>query len=135
MAEEKKIARDEDDLLGEGPPLADWLEGLSHDSPFQRPQGAAAWGRDAPPLAAVRSLISILKDPDREVRIRAVTALGNLGGQARWALLALRAALEETALADDDESVHAGAVRALLQVGPQTATEIPGLIDSLRDDL
>jgi hypothetical protein len=67
--------------LGQGPPLTDWLVALSHESPFERPQARAARAGASPQLAAVPSLLSPLKDADRDVRLRAVTALGDLAGR------------------------------------------------------
>src|ERR1700732_4135239 len=99
--------------LSQALPLADWLVALSHDSPFERPQASAAGGGASPPLAAVQSLLSLLKDSDRDVRLRAGTALGDLGGEVRRVLPALRAALREAALNDGDDGVRAEAVRAL----------------------
>jgi HEAT repeat protein len=78
---------------------------------------------------------TVLKDPDRDVRVRVLTALGTLGGQAHRALPVLRAALKEAALGDDDESVRTQAAHALLQVGPEPDSEVAGLIDSLRNEL
>jgi HEAT repeat protein len=122
-------------LLRQQPPLADWLEGLSHDSSFERGQDPSIWHQPAPRLALVPILISLLKDPDRDVRVRVLTAVGNLGAQAHRALPVLRAALKEAALKDDDESVRSYAAHALLQVGPQPASEVAGLIDSLQDNI
>src|SRR5262249_55679894 len=117
------------------PAIADWLEALSHDSPFEQGQETAVWDQAAPRPDLVPILISLLKDPDRNVRVRVLTALANFGGQAHRLLPLLRLALKEAALRDDDESVRAQAVQALLQVGPQPATEVAGLIDALRDEL
>src|SRR5262245_22812058 len=64
--------------LGQDPPLADWLTALSHDSPFAVPQARAVRPDPAPPLAAVPSLLSLLRDADSGVRLRAVAALGDL---------------------------------------------------------
>jgi HEAT repeat protein len=72
-----------------------------------------------------------LKDADRNVRVRAVTALGDLAGEVRRVLPALRAALAEAAFHDGDEGVRAEAVRALLRAGPQPATEVAALVDAL----
>src|SRR5205807_9625383 len=80
-------------------------------------------------------LMSLLKDPERTVRIRVLTALRNLGGQAYRVMPVLRAALKETALKDDDESVRSHAAHALLQVGPEPDSELAGLTDSLRNEL
>jgi HEAT repeat protein len=122
-------------LLRQHPPLADWLEALGHDSPFEQDQNPAIWDQAAPRPALVPVLLSLLKDPDRDVRVRVLTALGNFGGQAHRVLPALRLALKETALQDDDEFVRTQAARALLQVGPEPDSEVAGLIDSLQNEL
>src|SRR5436305_81422 len=68
--------------LGQDPPLAGWLIALSHDSPFEPIQANAARGvfcqKTSPSLTAAGSLLSLLKDFNRAVRLRAVTALGDL---------------------------------------------------------
>jgi HEAT repeat protein len=122
-------------VLDEVPPVAAWLDALSHDSPFEPGQDTSVWERDAPRLALVPILISLLKDPDRDVRMRVVTALGNFGAQARQALPVLRAALKEAASKDSDESVRGHALRAVLQVGPEPASDIPALINALQSEL
>jgi HEAT repeat protein len=122
-------------LLPEHRPLVDWLEALSHDSPFERGQDPSIWNQAAPRLALAPILISLLKDPDRDVRVRVLAALGTLGGQAHRVMPVLRAALKETALKDDDESVRSHAAHALLQVGPEPDSELAGLTDSLQNEL
>ena len=116
-------------------PLVDWLEALGHDSPFERGQAQSIWNQAAPRLGLAPILISLLKDPDRNVRVRVLKALGTLGGQAHQVMPVLRAALKETALKDDDESVRSQAAHALLQVGPEPDSEVAGLIDSLQNEL
>src|SRR5437879_1970727 len=76
------------------PPLAEWLEALSHDGPFER-EDASILDEPAPRLALAPVLISLLKDHDPNVRIRVITALGNLGAQAHRVLPVLRAALKD----------------------------------------
>jgi HEAT repeat protein len=88
-----------------------------------------------PPLTAVPSLLALLKDSDRDVRLRAVAGLGDLGGEARRVLPVLRAALREAAQDDPDDGVRAEAVRALLRAGPQPATEVGALVHALHSDL
>lgn len=117
------------------PPIADWLEALSYDSPFQRPQAHAARVGSSPPLTAVPSLLSLLKDADRNIRIGAITALGDLGEEIRQVLPALRAALREAALQDGDDGVRAEAVHGLLRAGPQPATEVAALVDALHSEV
>jgi len=121
--------------LDPDPPLADWLVALSRDSTFERPQAAPTGDRAAPPLAAIPSLLSLLKDPNRTVRRQAVTALGNLAGEVRRVLPPLHAALKEAALNEGDDGVRTEAVRALLKAGPQPASEAGALVDALHSDL
>jgi len=121
--------------LGQDPPLADWLVALSHDSPFEPRQASAAGGGASPPLAAVPSLLSLMKDSNRDVRLRTVAGLGDLGREIRRVLPVLRAALREAAHHDADAGVRAEAVRALLQAGPQPATEVDALVTALHSDL
>jgi HEAT repeat protein len=127
------------DRLAQDPSLADWLIALSHDSPFEPPQGNAARGvfchKTSPPLTAVESLLSLLKDSNRAVRLRAITALGDLAGEIRRVQPALHAALREAALNEGDDGVRAEAVRALLRAGPQSTTEVGALVDSLQSDI
>ena len=121
--------------LDQDPPLADWLVALSHDSPFARLQTSTARGGASPPLAAVPSLLSLLQDSDRDVRLRVVAALGDLAGEVRRVLPALHAALREAARNERDDAVRAEAVRGLLQAGPHPATEFDALVDALHSDV
>jgi HEAT repeat protein len=117
------------------PPLADWLVALSHDSPFEGPQTGVARGETPPPLTAVPSLLSLLHDTDRGVRVRAVAALGDLAAEVRRVLPALWTALQEATLHDGDNGVRAEAARALLRAGPQPATEVGALVDALHSGI
>lgn len=121
--------------LAEDPSLADWLVALSHDSPFERPQARAAVSGTVPPLTAVQSILSLLKDSDRGVRLAAVKALGDLVGEMRRLLPAIRAELSQAAVNDADDGVRAEVVRALLRAGPQPATEVGALVDALDSDV
>jgi HEAT repeat protein len=121
--------------LQQHPPIADWLEALSHDSPFERPYSQAAGVGASPQLAAVPSLLSLLKDADRSIRRRAITALGNLAEEIRQVLPVLRDGLREAALHDEDDHVRIEAARALLQAGPQPATQIAALVDALHSEV
>jgi HEAT repeat protein len=120
---------------GQDPPLADWFIALSHDSPFEGRQSATVGSETPPSLAAVPSLLSLLQDDSRAVRLRAVTALGDFAGAVRRVLPALRAAVERVALHDDDDAVRTAAVHTLLRAGPQPATEIGALVDALRSEV
>jgi HEAT repeat protein len=113
----------------------DWLTALSHDSPLEAPPATTNPASNVPPLSAVPGLVSLLKDADPNVRMRTAKAMGELALELRRVLPALRAALEQTALNDGDDGVRAEAVRALLCAGPQPSTEVPGLVDALRNEI
>jgi HEAT repeat protein len=100
----------------------------------QAPAGTGG-ARTVPPLAAVPGLLSLVKDTDASVRLRTIAAVGDLAEELRRVLPALRTALEEAALRDQDESVRAEAVRALLRAGPQPASEVGPLIDALHSEI
>jgi HEAT repeat protein len=119
--------------VGPESPLTDWLIALSHDSPFEKPQVGAAPAESAPPLSAVPGLLSLVKDGDPGVRLRAVAAVGDLARELRRVLPALRAALDEAAHHDGNESVRAEAVRGLLRAGPQSTTEVDALVNALQN--
>src|SRR5581483_7178272 len=92
--------------LGQFPPLTDWLIALAHESPFEPPQAPAARAGTPPTPAAVPSLLSLLKDDDPDVRLKAAQALGDLAEEVRRVLPALRAALGEAALREEDAIVR-----------------------------
>jgi HEAT repeat protein len=117
------------------PRIGELLVALSHDSPFERPQAHATPGGASPSPAMVPSLLSLLKDSDPNIRLRAVTALGDLAGEVRRVLPALWAALGEAALHDGDEGVRAEAVHALLRAGLQPATQVGALVDALHSEV
>jgi HEAT repeat protein len=115
------------------PFLADWLAALSNDSPFVAPEATRAG--NPPPLRAVPSLLSLLRDDSPAVRRRAAEALGDLAGEMRRVLPAVRSALKESALRDADELVRVRAAQSLLRAGPQPATEVAALADALESDV
>ena len=118
------------------PPLADWLEALSHDSPFERGEDPSVWDQVAPRLALVPVLISLLKDSDRDVRVRVITALGTLGAQAHRVLPVIRAGAQGDGGPKITRSPFAPRQpMALLQVGPEPDSEVAGLIDALQNEL
>jgi hypothetical protein len=51
-------------------PFADWLEALSHGSPFEHGQDPSIVDPVPSRLTLVPVLISLLRDPDQNVRIR-----------------------------------------------------------------
>ena len=116
-------------------PVADWLEGLSHDGPFELPEDVSAGDAAVPRIEALPSMVSLLRDPNKDIRAQAVAALGKLGERARLALPAIRAALKKAAFKDTDEGVRALAEHAILQVGPLPVSDVAGLVDAVQDDL
>jgi HEAT repeat protein len=116
-------------------PLAEWLTALSHDSPYEQPQGRSPRTGNPPPLSMVPSLLSLLEDKSASIRHQVVTALGDLAREVRRVLPEIRNALTQTALHDNDNGIRTEAVRALLHAGPQANSEVGALIDSLHSDI
>ncbi len=92
---------------GAGVPAAYWTQALRNPSPRLRALAARALGetRDA---AAVPALLEALRDPDDEVRLGAVQALGRIGRTAAPAVPVLREALR-----DPRPEIRAAAARSL----------------------
>jgi HEAT repeat protein len=78
--------------------------------------------------ATVPELIEALKDPDLEVRIKAVYQLRRRDRDARPAIPALIAALK-----DRDKYVRSMAADALRNIGPEARAAIPALMEALKD--
>jgi HEAT repeat protein len=76
-----------------------------------------------------------LEDADRDIRLRAVTALGDIAEEIQRVLPVLRNALAEVALHDGEEGVRAEAARTLLRAGPQPATQLAALVDALHSEV
>jgi HEAT repeat protein len=86
-------------------------------------------------LAAVPSLLSLLEDADPEIRLRAVTALGDIAEEVRRGLPVLQDGIAGVALHDGDDRVRAEAARALLRAGPRPATQVSALVDALHSEV
>ena len=107
------------------PPRPGWLVAARPWRPQPtEPHADAARSATCPPLSAVPSLLSLLKDADPNVRLRTARAAGDLAREIRRVLPALRTALEEAALCDGDDGVRSKRLQALLRAGPQPTTEV-----------
>lgn len=125
-----------DDVIFQGKPLSEWLSVLEKGDTAQRQQAIEVWKRIGKTLRdAVPRLLDVLKGEDEALRLHAMGILGDLGQHAHTMALALRAALHSIAARDTNNEVRQCAAEALSQIGPQTKTPVPALIDSLRDDL
>lgn len=78
---------------------------------------------------AVRSLLSLLSDPDDQIRLQAVQILAGIGPEAEEAVPALRITLR-----DPNPLIRKWAARALGQIGPAAGPAVPELIEALRTD-
>jgi HEAT repeat protein len=125
-----------DEVIYHGKPLHEWLNVLEHGNAAERQQAIEVWKRIGKSMRdAVPRLLDVLKGEDEAVRLHAMGVLGDLGQHAHTMALALRAALHGIAARDTNNEVRRSAAEALGQIGPQTKTPVPALVDSLRDDL
>jgi HEAT repeat protein len=84
---------------------------------FQRP----------PPMAGVPIFISLLKDPDTEIRSEAMLVLEDIGPPAHAAIPALRKAVKE-----ERPELRLDAAVALATICPENAETLPALLDGTR---
>jgi RNA polymerase sigma factor (sigma-70 family) len=87
-------------------------------------QALAGIGKDG-----VAALIGSLKAKDREARANAITALNEMGPEAKEAVPALIESLEEK-----DKDFRLGAAYALGRIAPASQSAIPALIKLLQED-
>lgn len=124
------------DLTFHDRPIHGWLDDLERGDIAERRAAAAAWRSIGAPLkSAVQHLVAVLKDHDLDVRREAIRTLASLGEQAHYIALTLRIALKASAMRDPDEAVRDEAVQGLIQIGPQTRTPLPALVEGLHDEL
>jgi HEAT repeat protein len=84
--------------------------------------------KPAEAVPAIPSLLRILKDPDKEIREKALWVFEVIGPRARVAIPSIRKALN-----DPSSRVRLSAARALYQVDPRNQATIPALIKCLKD--
>jgi len=100
------------------------------ESPEMRRQALETLGaiREAD-VVTVRVATGALKDPDVNVRLAAIGALGQLGGEAQSMVLPLQACLR-----DESAAVRASAARALVRIGTIAGSAVPALTYLLHDE-
>jgi HEAT repeat protein len=113
---------------------AGWLEALRREDPAAREKAAGVWTAFAEALPAATSLlVESLNDSTPAVRAKAVTALGTIVRQVHNIPASVRAALKQTSLWDDDETVRTRAAEALAAVGESSGPTVADLIAALND--
>jgi HEAT repeat protein len=83
---------------------------------------------------AMPLLVAMLREEQAEERARAVAVLTELGMNAEGMVLTVRRALRDAALNDVDETVRSAAISGLANLEPHSPTQIPTLIEALRNE-
>ncbi len=113
---------------------------LKHDSSAVRQ--ASTWGlgairrQSAAANVAIPALIETLTDRDRDVRMRAVLALKEMGADASNAVPAIKKVLADAGVGSRTNSffyLRAAAASALGKIGPSTAGALPDLRAALKE--
>jgi HEAT repeat protein len=124
------------DLLYQSEPVSAWLSLLDHPEEEERRRAAEKLLEISAAIASVLpALGGVLRNPDSGVRARAATALGDLGAKMLAAMPTLRDALRTIVLTDNEENVRTCAIQSLTRIGPEAYTDVPSLVESLKDDL
>ncbi|HET6571986.1 MAG TPA: HEAT repeat domain-containing protein [Fimbriiglobus sp.] len=85
--------------------------------------------------AAMPALAQSLQRRDGAARARAVDELGRLGSRLQTVAPHFRRELRSVVLSDGDEAVRTSALHALMLLGPMCSSQVPALVEALRDDL
>ena len=114
-------------LAAMGPEAIDALiRGVSDENPQIREMSAWVLSEiKAPPARVVPALISVLTDPDENIRVVGSVALRNLGGPAVPYLI--------DALTADAAEIRLNAAYVLGEIGAPLDTILPALINTLTD--
>jgi HEAT repeat protein len=81
------------------------------------------------------ALPGTLKTAAGPLRARAAETLGDVGEQLLASIPAIRSALKGLVLTERDAAIRTAALMALVQIGPQTRSQVPALIDALADEV
>jgi HEAT repeat protein len=128
--------RAENALQYQSEPVSAWLSLLEHPEEEQRRRAAEKLLEISAAIASVLPALSgVLRNPDCDARARAAAALGDLGGKMLASIPTLRNALRAIVLTDSDENVRTSAIQSLTRIGPEAQTDVPSLVNSLKDDL
>lgn len=119
-----------------GRSVRSWAEDLTAADPAACQRAGEAVAQVGAELAAVlpalASALSRLRGP---ARAAAATELGRLGVRLQAALPRFRDALRAVVLTDRDEDVRTAALHALSLLGPASTSQMPALVEALRDGL
>lgn len=114
--------------------LAGWLEAVSQDDASDRAAAVNFCASLVNAYPAVTScLTTALNNPDKAVRTKAVQVLGTLLRHAREMLVPIRTALRQASSWDEEETIRALAVEALVQAGEWLRPPIAELVQGLND--
>lgn len=125
----------DNDLSFGGQPIQKWIEQLGHADPAERQRAAVALMQIAPAVCAMLPMLGpALRQLDADGRAEAVMTIGELGVRLQAVVPALHAAVKNTVLTDGDEAVRTSALSALTLLGPQSRSQVPALLEGLRDE-
>jgi HEAT repeat protein len=125
------------DLLYHDKPLTTWLDLLTNGDDTDRQKAATALMSTATALTktVLPALLSLSKQAAGPARAEVAEALGKVGERV-WAFIPLcRAALKDMVVTGRDETVRSAALKALVEIDPQTKSRVPALAEALQDDL
>jgi HEAT repeat protein len=85
--------------------------------------------------AALPALTHTLQRRSGTARAQAVAELGRLGSRLQTVAPRFQRELRSVILSDSDEAVRTSALHALMLLGPMCSSQVPALVEALRDDL
>lgn len=123
-------------LVYDGRSVRSWVEMLNDTEDATSQSASESLVRMSSELvAALPALAPALHRRSGASRAQAASALGLLGVQFLGVITRFRAALRTIVLTDRDEDVRTNALHALRLLGPTCSSQVPALVEALRDEL
>lgn len=125
-----------DDVLCQGRPLRAWAESLrGADDAAGQQAGEALVQAGTALAAALPALAAALKHRSGAARAETAAEMGRIGVQLLAVIPRFRDALQAIVLTDGDEEVRTNCLNALTLIGPVSISQVPALVESLRNTI
>lgn len=124
------------DPMDQGQSIRTWMETLRNGEDVACLGASEALLRIGMELAAaLPALAAALQHRSGVPRAQVAAELGQLGARLMAVIPRFRSALRAVVLTDGDETVRTSALHALTLLGPTSKSQVPALVEALRDEL
>ena len=133
---EAEIPSAGDEPIFQGRTIRSWAESAGNAEGEASARAAEVLVQLGMELAAALPVVAPILERQRGAsRARTAVLLGRLGARLRAVIPRFRAALRTVVLTDADEAVRTSALHALTLLGAASTSQVPALLEALRDEL